>query len=303
MTRKLLPFLLVLFVLPSVASADFFLSVNSLVSPVDPGVRARVSAFVVPGCCLTNNATDATVTIPLPAGSTNITAPGEFGGWACSVAGTTVTCTTHLAAMPPYPGIIVDFDVPSSLDGVVFRGQATLATTVPDERPENNVADVVVTVYRILKVTTADDFGAGSLRDTLTQANTLCGTSACKMTFAGPMTIEPKSPLPAITAGMVIDGGVAAGTSLDTERPVEISGTKAGFANGLEIRTSREVTLRGITINGFGANGLVLAEPKSTNGQGQIKVEGCFIGTNTTATEARPNGMRGIAVETPFTNA
>jgi len=307
MTRKLVPFLLFLFALPAAASVDYFLAINtnSLVNPVDPGTRARISAFVVPVCCHTNDPTDATVTIPLPPGSTNISAPGEFGGWACSVAGTTVTCTTHLAATPPFPGIIVDFNVPSSLDGVGFRGTATLTTTVTDDRPGDNVASFFVSVYRILTVTTADDFGAGSLRDTITQANTMCDTSACKVTFAGPMTIEPKSPLPAITTGMVIDGSIAANTSLDVERPVEISGTKAGFANGLEIRTYREVTLRGITINGFGANGLVLAEPKSppASGQQQIRVEGCFIGTNTTATEARPNGMRGIAVETPFTIA
>jgi len=306
MTRKLVPFLLFLIALPAAASVDYVLSVNSnsAVNPLDPGARARVSAFVSQVCCRANDPTDATVTIPLPPGSTNISAPGEFGGWACNIAGTTVTCTTHLAATPPFPGIIVDFNVPPSPEGLGFRGRATLTTTVTDDHPESNVADVVVSVYRILTVTTADDFGAGSLRDTITQANTLCETSACKMTFAGPMTIEPKSPLPAITAGMLIEGGVAAGTSLDVERPVEISGTKAGFANGLEIRTFREITLRGITINGFGANGLVLAEPKSPTGaQGLIKVEGCFIGTNTTATEARPNGMRGIAVETPFTNA
>jgi hypothetical protein len=307
MTRKFVPFFLFLFALPAVASVDLILSVNSnsAVNPLDPGARARVSAFVSQVCCRANDPTDATVTIPLPPGSTNISAPGEFGGWACNIAGTTVTCTTHLAATPPFPGIIVDFNVPPSPEGLGFRGRATLTTSVTDDHPESNVADVVVSVYRILTVTTADDFGAGSLRDTLAQANTLCGTSACKMTFAAPMTIEPKSQLPAITTGIVIDGGIAAGTSPDVERPIEISGTKAGFANGLEIRTFREVTLRGITINGFGANGLVLAEPKSppTNGQGQIKVEGCFIGTNTTATEARPNGMRGIAVETAFTNA
>jgi len=307
MTRKLVPLLFVLFALPAAASVDYFLSINTntLVNPVDPGSRARISAFVVPVCCHTNDPTDATVTIPLPPGSTNISAPGEFGGWACSVAGTTVTCNTHLAATPPFPGIIVDFNVPSSLDGVTFHGTATLTTTVADDRPSDNVATFFVSVYRILTVTTADDFGAGSLRDTIAQANTLCETSACKMIFAGPMTIEPKSPLPAITTGMVIDGGVATGTSLDVERPVEITGTKAGFANGLEIRTSRAVTLRGLTINGFAANGVVLAEPKALppSGQEQIAVEGCFIGTNTTATEARPNGMRGIAVETPFTNA
>jgi len=305
-TRRLLPFVLLLAALPAAASVDYYLSVTSIFLPVDPGSRARVSAAVSPVCCRTNDPTDATVTIPLPPGSTNISAPGEFGGWACSVADTTVTCTTHLAASTAGPGINVDFTVPPSLDGLSFSGRATLTTTVTDDHPENNFATISVNVYRILAVTTADDFGAGSLRDTLARANAGCDVKvACKMTFAGPMTIEPTSPLPAITAcGLLIDGGVSQGASLDLPRPVEISGAKAGFANGLEIRSSCGVTLRGVTINRFAANGLVLAEPKSPSGfQGVIFVESCFIGTDTAATEARPNGMRGISVETPFTYA
>jgi len=303
--RKLVPVLLVLVALPVAASVDYYLSVTGILLPVDPGSRARVSAFVSPVCCRTNDPTDATVTIPLPPGSTNISAPGELGGWACTIADATVSCTTHLAATTP-PGIIVDFTVPPSLDGLSFKSKATLTTTVTDDEPANNVATVEVNVYRILAVTTADDFGAGSLRDTLARANAECDVKvACKMTFAGPMTIEPTSPLPAITAcGLLIDGGVAQGASLDLPRPVEINGAKAGFANGVEIRSFCSVTLRSVTINRFAANGLVLAEPKSPSGfQGPIFVEGCFIGTNTAATEARPNGMRGVAVETPFTSA
>jgi hypothetical protein len=305
--RRLVPFLLLLVALPASASVDYFLSINSVASPVNPGALARVSAFVVPVCCHTNDPTEATVTIPLPPGSTNISAPGEFGGWTCGIEGTTVSCTTFLAATPPFPGIIVDFNVPPSLEGLTYRGKATLTTTVADDRPADNVAEVVVNVYRILAVTTSDDFGAGSLRDTIARANAQCdGSVACKVTFAGPMTIEPRSPLPAITGcGLLIDGGVASGTSLDVERPVEISGAKAGFANGIEIRSFCGVSLRGVTINRFGANGLVLAEPQAppTGGQQTIFVDGCFIGTDTAATEARPNGMRGIALETPFTGA
>jgi hypothetical protein len=306
MSRKLLPLLLVLIALPAAASVDYFLSVNSPFVTYDPGARARITAFVVPVCCRVNDPTQATVTIPLPPGSTNISAPGEFGGWTCDVNGSAVTCTTFLAATPPYPGIVVDFNVPPSIDGTAFSGKATLATTVTDDNPANNVSDVRVSVYRIMQVTTADDFGAGSLRETIGRANAECAGIACKMTFAGPMTIEPLSPLPAITAcNLLIDGGIASATSLDVPRPVEISGAKSTFANGLEIRSYCGVTLRGLTVNGFGANGIVLAAPAAPRDTAQqlLTVESCFIGTDSTASEARPNGMRGIAVETPFTDA
>ncbi len=306
MTRKLLPLLLVLFALPAAASVDYFLSVSSSFTPFDPGARAEITAHVVQVCCRTDDPTQATVTIPLPPGSTNITAPGPFGGWACSVDGTTVTCTTFLAATPPFPGIVVDFNVPSSLDGTAFAGTATLTTSVTDDLPANNNSDFRISVYRIMQVTSADDFGAGSLRDTIARANRECSGIACKMTFAGPMTIEPTSPLPAITAcNLLIDGGIAPLSSLDVPRTVEISGAKAGFANGLEIRSYCGVTLRGVTVNGFGANGVVLAEPKApaTTSQQLINVVDCFIGTDTGGAEARPNGMRGISLETPFTNA
>jgi hypothetical protein len=307
MTRKLIPFPVLLFALPAASSVDYFLSVNSNISPLDPGAHTFLTAAVVPVCCRTNDPTDAVVTIPLPPGSTNITAPGQFGGWNCEVAGTTVTCRTFLAATPPYPGIIVDFNVPSSTEGLTYVGKATLTTTAPDDNLSNNTANIYVNVNHLFTVTNADDFGAGSLRDTIARVNESCDHAiSCKVTFAGPMKIEPRSPLPAISAcALIIDGGLASGASQDLERPVEISGTKAGFANGLELRSFCGVTVRGLTINGFGANGVVLAAPKLPPqfGFATLTVDGCFIGTDTKALEARPNGMRGISVESPFTVA
>src|SRR6266852_8574400 len=89
-------FVALLLALPASASVDYFLSAAPSPQLVDPGAAMRESVFVVPVCCRTNDPTDAVVTIPLPAGSTNITAPGQFGGWNCDVSGTTVTCRTFL---------------------------------------------------------------------------------------------------------------------------------------------------------------------------------------------------------------
>jgi len=138
-------------------------------------------------------------------------------------------------------------------------------------------------------VTTPDDFGAGSFRAALERANERCDfTSACLITFAGPMTIEPQSPLPAVTAcNLIIDGGIAPDTSQDIARPVEISGGKAGLANGLEIRSECNVTVRGLTVNNFAQNGILLADTKENDLRLQwtLFVDGCFIGTDTNASE------------------
>ena len=299
--RLPLLFVVLLIALPATASVDYYLSLAPSALIVDPGAPMRETVSVGSPCCRTNDPTDAVVTIPLPAGSTNITATGR--DWNCDVAETTVTCRTHLAALPATLSstpIFVDFNVPSSTDGLSYVGQATLTTTVPDDTPSNNNTNFQVSVNHLLTVTNADDFGAGSLRDTIARANESCdGKIFCKMVFAGPMRIEPRSSLPAITArGLTIDGGVATGASQDLERPVEIAGSKAGFVNGLEVRSG--VALLGLTINGFGANGVVLAAPTPPqSGQEFLTVEGCFIGTDTKALEAHPNGLRGISIEPP----
>ena len=87
MFRRLLPLLLVLIALPAAAS-DYSLNISSPFTVYDPGARASITAYVT-GCCRVNDPTQATVTIPLPPGSTNISAPGRFGGWACSFDGAT----------------------------------------------------------------------------------------------------------------------------------------------------------------------------------------------------------------------
>src|SRR5258706_15910945 len=112
--RLPLLFVVLLIALPSTASVDYYLSVLPSAYVVDPGAPMRESVFVNSVCCRTNDPTDAVVTIPLPAGSANITAQGQFGGWNCDVAGTTVTCRTHLAATTSSPPIFIDFNGPSS---------------------------------------------------------------------------------------------------------------------------------------------------------------------------------------------
>ena len=66
-----------------------------------------------------------------------------------------------------------------------FKGVPTLSGKVSFSKTLHTVFG---RAYRIMQVTTADDFGAGSLRGTMDRINAECTAIACKVTFAGPMT-------------------------------------------------------------------------------------------------------------------
>jgi len=306
MTPKTLVLSLLLALLltfPAAANVNVFLSIgNTPATPLLPGQRVTYSGAVLRAqTSSSQDAADVTMTIPLPPAVSNITISGDL--WNCSVQSTTITCTTSLVPGLNSTAFHFGFDAPTSQDGGTFLTNATLATSVPNDSVSSGY-QIFFSVYRVFAVTTPADFGAGSLRDAITHANDRCdGTVPCLISLSGPMTIEPASPLPAVTGcGVLIDGGVSRTESLDADRPVEISGAKAGFANGLEIRSACDVTVRGLTVNRFGANGIVLAQLPSAR-TAQLIVESCVIGADPGATVARPNGMRGISVETPATNA
>ena len=289
--------------LPTAAAVSIFPSAGGSSAPVLPGSRVVWTIGVYRAIPSSPEATGVSLTIPLPDVMTNVSAAGD--GWTCSTTSSLVVCNASLAAAANSTPLRLAFDTPSSADGGRFSTVATLGSSVPNTHP-NTSAQIVVNVYRTFTVTTADDFGAGSLRDAITRANERCDNSvSCLMTFAGPMTIEPQSTLPSVTAcDLTIDGGLAQGTSQDVEHPVEISGVKAGVANGLELRSWCGVRLRGVTVNGFAANGIVLATGQAPKPVREtLFVEDCFIGTDTKASQARPNGMRGISLETPATVA
>ncbi|MEG4202680.1 S8 family serine peptidase [Microcoleus sp. Pol7_A1] len=166
-------------------------------------------------------------------------------------------------------------------------GSATVAITDNDEPP--NV------------VTNTKDNGAGSLRAVLTWANSNPGkdTVIFKIPTTDPgynsstnsFTIKPLplSPLPQITDSVIIDGTTQPGFS---DRPViELDGSNV-TVDGLYISAGNS-TVRGLTINRFGVDGIRLI------GNGGNIVEGNFIGTDVTGTQDLGNGYSGISVWTP----
>lgn len=127
---------------------------------------------------------------------------------------------------------------------------------------------------RELLVTNNDDAGPGSFRQAILDANGACRTyqEPCVMRFAAPMTIQPRTPLPRISAEsltieaneVTLDGSLVA-------RP----------ANGLEFGRGSARVIHGLTIRNFPENGIQLDDVFT------VRCEACVI---------TRNGSRGVVV-------
>ena len=149
-------------------------------------------------------------------------------------------------------------------------------------------------------VTTTLDAGPGSLRQAIIQANANPSPQVPdRIVFAipgtGVRTITVVTQLPPVTDPVIIDGYTQPGATANTlavgnnAAPlIELNGN-GGLFSGLVI-TGGGSTVRGLVINRFNANGIVL------QALGNNRIEGCWIGTNAAGTAEANNGG-GVRVE------
>ncbi|HVE72739.1 MAG TPA: right-handed parallel beta-helix repeat-containing protein [Thermoanaerobaculia bacterium] len=284
-----------LFSFPLFGAAVLHVDTDHL-SSVDPGTPvARTIRIFNLGPDVAEN---VTLTIDLPTGVRFDIQ--QTNGWSCAETSPGIVCT--IASLP------VDQTVGSSINGAfVFDpslgGQHILVRM--DVTASNGTARspwfVSTVVRQLYRVTSTSDSGAGSLRDALTSANTTC-LRECRIDFDLPAgsVIEPLTPLPAITACARIDFGSGPIISKG-DRTIELSGARLTSGHGLVYRpacpgaqgSSPLLWIRGVAINRFPWNGIHIQE-------GHIICSGCFIGTDITGRQARPNAGRGISVDSRF---
>lgn len=140
-----------------------------------------------------------------------------------------------------------------------------------------------------ISVTTAQDGGAGSLRQAIITANSTTGADTIVFNIgSGWAHIVPTSPLPAIYQPLTIDGTTQPGYS---GKPlIEISGTGVYSAPGLWITgNGAGSTVKGLIINGFRGQGIFI----DTN---NVSVKANYIGTNTDGTYGIGNANDGIGI-------
>jgi hypothetical protein len=145
----------------------------------------------------------------------------------------------------------------------------------------------------VFTVINTNDSGTGSLRQAITDANSMGGgTINFNIPGSGVHTISPLTVLPTITQSVVIDGYSQPGSSPNTNPTtmglnavitIELRGT---VNDGLNIQADN-CTVQGLVINSFPGDAIDV----SSNGN---VIAGNFIGTNTAGTAALPNAASGI---------
>ncbi len=165
-------------------------------------------------------------------------------------------------------------------------------------------------------VTTTSDSGSGSLRQAILDAN--AASAECHqqtITFnipgASVHTIQPTSPLPPFNIQITMDGYSQPGSQANTLNEgtnavitIELDGSMAGTSNGITIGyimspsvlcSGSGSVIDGVVINRFAGAGVEASEPPCPAGHQCFpigaQVYGSFIGTDTTGTLARGNGV------------
>jgi hypothetical protein len=147
------------------------------------------------------------------------------------------------------------------------------------------------------RVRNTADSGPDSLRRAITQANSNAGADAIRFRIAGAgvKTIRPASPLPDITDPVTVNGYSQPGASANTLAQgsdavllIQLNGADAGAANGLTVEAG-DSTIRGLVINRFAGNGIILASAGNV-------VAGNFIGTDASGTARRANSDDGVDI-------
>lgn len=141
-----------------------------------------------------------------------------------------------------------------------------------------------------------------TLRAAIEEANDTSGADEVGFAIGGTApvkTISPLSPLPTITRAVTINGYSQRGARPNTKArgndavlKVQLVGTNAGLeADGFLIQASG-VTIKGLVINRFSSDGLQINGFVAAGN----RVEGNFIGTNASGTEARSNADDGVQI-------
>ncbi len=242
--------------------------------------------------------------------------------WSCASAGDGFDCT-----LPTFPGrglssfhdtlLAVTAVAGNSHAAGTFALTAQLTESEPDAKPSDNVSTLGLPRRRWIDVTNTADDGDGSLRAAIRTANHDCAAGGyCRIAFQIPapvpetgwFTIQPKTPLPTLTAmESFIDGSTQTTLTGQTNGDgpvVAIDGRFVASGDGIAVgKDACRWLVNGLAIGNFPGYGI------SVQGFGscrdylffQSAVTNNFLGVDPSGKEAWPN-LRGVFVGSTFTS-
>ena len=277
---------------------------SACVTPLAVGAEIEVSVVDTPDPVVVGGQLSYAVTVtnhgPSPAtdvrlsalwnGPFNVDATGPTA--ACELTplltcsfGTIASGATVTLGIVGTPGAI-------GLLGSTFTLQADEADPVPANNAVAVNTNVVGGPFSFV-VTNTNDTGAGSLRQAILNANASVGADVISFAIpgVGVHTITPGSVLPTITDGVTVDGATQPG--FNGTPIIELNGN--GLPTGITV-SAANTTIRGLVINRFGG-GIGIIGNSTTN----TIVQGNYIGTDATGTNALPN-QDGIGIGNTITS-
>ncbi|HEX8217915.1 MAG TPA: S-layer homology domain-containing protein [Chloroflexia bacterium] len=178
-------------------------------------------------------------------------------------------------------------------------GGQFITATMTDPTGSTSEFSNCVRVY--YEVANTNDSGVDSLRQALLDANSNGGADGISFSIAGTgvHTITPASPLPIIGDILTIDGYTQPGSAPNTlatgnnaQPLILLDGSLAGAnTDGLRVH-AHSSTVRGLIISRFGRDGISLGD--DDNGGFNTRIEGNFIGTDSSGIQDLGNGRHGV---------
>lgn len=219
------------------------------------------------------NATSTQLTLPVPAGVTYTSSAPAL----CTLSGGTLTCNLGGIVNTAQTSITINFNAPTPGS---FAFAATVDSAEADPTATNDTANFnLVVTGSSLVVTSTNDSGAGSLRQALLDAPTVCTPLPCTISFnigAGPYVIAPVTPLPFIDDQIFVDGTTQPGYA--GAPVIQIDGAVNTLFQGFEL-AGLAGGIRGLSITGFTTRGVYMSGDNNV-------LEANYIGLTPSGTSA-----------------
>ena len=270
--------------------ADLSLELASGPHPAFAPGKLSFQAVVANNGPSDSTATSLTLTLPVGASFNSASHPA-------TPSGNTVTIDLGALASGESVTTLAKINPPAGGGNVEVTAEVSTAQTDPDASNETASSSVNV-LAGTLVVTNANDGGAGSLRQAITDANNNAGLDIITFDISGASIpeIQPTTRMPILRGELVIDGFSQPGGL------VEIDGGSINdaFSFGiLEMRGS-EIAVRGMVLNNHLRSSGISVEANFAQDLADfhetLSIVGCLIGVEPDGTTAAGNKQDGIVI-------